>query len=656
MKNKLLLVSTLLCSILLSACTEQAETQTTNDKLTSPNGELTIDVFVDDKQQANYQINRNHQQVLNASALGLKLQDHDLSTQLNLIARSDITSVTEQYQLFTGKQSDVTYQANEQTFTFENNKQQKLAVTFRVSNDGVAFRYQVLGKAGTPVTFLEETTSFALPLNSKAWLQHMAVAQTGWSNTNPSYEEHYQMNIPVGTTSPSPAGWVFPALFNTGRNNETWLAITEANLTANFHASRLQAESANGEYFIGQPMAAEVFSDGGVKGALLAQGTLPLISPWRVIAVGDLATVSNSTLGTDLAAPAIEMNTDFIKPGISSWSWGLLKDDATVYPVQKAFVDHAADMNWQYTLVDADWDTKIGDEKMQRLVDYASIKSVEILVWYNSSGEWNETPYTPKGQLLTAQKRAEQFSKLEKMGVKGVKIDFFAGDGQSMINYYHDILIDAAKYNLLVNFHGATLPRGWQRTYPHLMTVEAIKGFEMITFFQENADLEASHSAMLPFTRNLFDPMDFTPTTFNDIPNIIRKTSNSFELAQTILFTSGIQHIVETPDGMKKVPEFVKSFLQNLPPQWHESKYIAGYPGKLAVFARRFENTWYIAGINGENIKKSLILDLKFLNGRSGQLIYCGKTDREMLSRPISLSTKTRIELNGNDGFVIKVE
>lgn len=646
---KLLLLITTISTFDVSASPEKTQ-------LSSPNKKIKAIVFINKNQQANYQIIYNKAAVLLPSRLGIKLSSYDLDAKLSLISISKVSSVSENYRLFTGKQTEVTYQANEQTFTFENNKQQKLAVTFRVSNDGVAFRYQVLGKAGTPVTFLEETTSFALPLNSKAWLQHMAVAQTGWSNTNPSYEEHYQMDIPVGQVSPSPAGWVFPALFNTGRNNETWLAITEANLTANFHASRLQAESANGEYLIGQPMAAEVFSDRGVKGALLAQGTLPLTSPWRVIAVGDLATVSNSTLGTDLAAPAIEMNTDFIKPGISSWSWGLLKDDATVYPVQKAFVDHAADMNWQYTLVDADWDSKIGDEKMQRLVDYASTKSVEILVWYNSSGEWNETPYTPKGQLLTAQKRAEQFSKLEKMGVKGVKIDFFAGDGQSMINYYHDILIDAAKYNLLVNFHGATLPRGWQRTYPHLMTVEAIKGFEMITFFQESADLEASHSAMLPFTRNLFDPMDFTPTTFNDIPNIIRKTSNTFELAQSILFTSGIQHIVETPDGMKNVPKFVKSFLQNLPPQWHESKFIKGYPGRLAVFARRYENTWYISGINGENIKKTLFLDLKFLNGRSGQLIYCGKTDREMLSRPISLSTKTRIELNGNDGFVIKVE
>ena len=629
--------------------------------LTSPNGELSVNVFINEEHHVNYQINRFQSPIVLDSKLGLNLNDRDLTNNLILVSKSEISSVNEQYQLFTGKQSKVNYQANQQSYIFQNKVNQQLKITFRISNDGVAFQYQVLenptSKKSSLVNVIEESTSFAFNQNTKAWLQPIAVAQTGWSNTNPSYEEHYQMGIPVGQKSPSEAGWVFPALFNTKlntteENKDTWLAITESGLNRNFNAARLRAESDSGEYKIGKPMKAEVFT----SGALMANGNLPLTSPWRVIAIGDLATVANSTLGTDLAEPQIEIDTSFIKPGIASWSWGLLKDDATIYSIQKDFIDHAADMKWQYTLIDADWDRKIGLEKMKELVTYANTKNVGILVWYNSSGDWNITPYTPKGQLLTSQQREKEFAQLAKIGVKGVKIDFFAGDGQSMINYYHDILQDAAKHKLVVNFHGATLPRGWQRTYPHLLTVEAVKGFEMITFFQENADLEASHSAVLPFTRNLFDPMDFTPTTFNDIPNIVRKTSNAFQLAQTILFTSGIQHIVETPDGMNTVPSFIKSFLQKLPPQWHESKFINGYPGKLAVFARRYENTWYISGINGENIKKTLMLDLEFLNGSSGQLIYSGKTDREMLSRSITLSRKTRIELNGNDGFVIKVD
>lgn len=639
----------ILAVLMLYGCSDANIKNVNNAKFTSPNKKISVNISVTQDKQAFYNINYNNQVVIKPSMLGIELKDRKFTDNVVLIRSSAITVIDEHYQLFTGKQSDVDYLANQQSFIFENDVKQQLEIIFRISNDGVAFRYKVLGKDNDIKEVVDESTRFAFSQNTKAWLQPIAVAKSGWNNTNPSYEEHYQMEIPVGQISPSPAGWVFPALFNTG---DTWVAITEAGLAANSHASRLQANSSNGEYKIGKPMDVEVFTNG----ALMLNGKLPLLTSWRVLAIGDLATVANSTIGTDLADPAISMNTDYIKPGISSWSWGLLKDEATVFDIQKEFVDHAADMNWQYTLVDADWDRKIGDEKMQQLVEYANSKNVDILVWYNSSGDWNTVPLTPKSSLLTAETRAEQFSRLVKMGIKGLKMDFFGGDGQSMIQYYHDILRDADKYKLLVNFHGATLPRGWQRTYPNLMTVEAVKGFEMITFSQESADHEASHSAMLPFTRNLFDPMDFTPTTFNDIPNIIRKTSNAFELAQTILFTSGIQHIVETPEGMKKVPSFVKSFLQNLPAQWHESKYISGYPGKLAVFARRYNNTWYIAGINGENKTKELNVDFSFLMGKEGQFIHSGNDDRQMINSTIELSQNTLITLKGNDGFIIKID
>jgi hypothetical protein len=128
-----------------------------------------------------------------------------------------------------------------------------------------------------------------------------------------------------------------------------------------------------------------------------------------------------------------------------------------------------------------------------------------------------------------------------------LKIDFFGGDGQSNIAYYHDILRDSAPYGFLINFHGATIPRGWNRTYPHLMTMEAIKGLEFVTFAQSNADLEAAHAAVIPFTRGLWDPMDFTPMVLDRINLIERRTSSVFELALPVIFTSGITHFAEIP-------------------------------------------------------------------------------------------------------------
>ena len=144
------------------------------------------------------------------------------------------------------------------------------------------------------------------------------------------------------------------------------------------------------------------------------------------------------------------------------------------------FIDYAADMNWDYSLVDALWDTQIGYDKMEELVDYAKTKNVEMLVWYNSNGSWNDAPQSPIHMLDTREKRLAEFKRLKKMGIAGMKIDFFGGDGSSMINYYIDLLEDAAQFDFLINFHGCTLPRGWQRTYPNLMTMEAIKGLEFI--------------------------------------------------------------------------------------------------------------------------------------------------------------------------------
>ena len=353
-----------------------------------------------------------------------------------------------------------------------------------------------------------------------------------------------------------------------------------------------------------------------------------------------------------MADEAIDMDTAFIKSGLASWSWVLLKDDFTNFETSVKFIDYASDMNWSYCLIDADWDRKIGYERMQELVEYAKSKNVKILVWYNSAGSWNTTPYTPKDKLLTKQSRKEEFDKLNKIGVSGVKIDFFGGDGQSVIAYYHQILRDAAKHKLLVNFHGATLPRGWHRTYPNLMTVEAIKGQEFITFEQENADRQPDHSAMLPFSRNLYDPMDFTPMVLDSIPGITRRTTKGFELALPVLFLSGIQHMAETPEGLYKQPDFVIDYLKDIPTNWDETRFIDGYPGKYAVFARRKGKTWHVVGINGENASKSLDLDLSFMGNKEGVLIQSAA--HNFMMNEVNSRQLKNIELGAYDGFVAK--
>jgi hypothetical protein len=644
------MVKTLVSLAVASAFASSATAQSM-PALTSPDNHISVKLNATDG-ALTYSIARDGKPVLLASDLGLLLAGADLGSSLSVTGTSKPQLITDQYQMAVGKKRDITYRANEQTYSVQNQRQQKMDIVFRVSNDGVAFRYIVAEPSLPLKKLVGERTSFALPPASRAWLQPMSVAQTGWSNTNPSYEEHYQMEIPAGTKSPTEAGWVFPALFRTGAGTApTWLAISEANMDGSFQASRLASDSTGGKYSIGNPMAAEVFTNGG----LLAEVEGTLTSPWRLIALGSLATVTNSTLGTDLAAPAVAFDKQLIKPGHASWSWAILKDDGTVYDVQKQFIDYAADMRWDYTLIDADWDRKIGYDKVKELADYAATKGVGVLVWYNSSGAWNKTEYSPKGQLLTHEQRVKEFKRLREMGVKGVKIDFFAGDGQSMIAYYIDILRDAADAGLLVNFHGATLPRGWTRTWPNLMTMEAVKGFEFTTFEQADQDKMPTHAAMLPFARNLFDPMDFTPMVFGDIPKIKRASRNGFELATSVLYLSGIQHFAETPAGMATVPDYVRQFLRELPRSWDDSRLVEGYPGKYAVIARRSGNTWYIAGINATDADKKLTLDLSFVSGKQGVVISDGDAgERSFSQRGIVVGKKVAVTIKPHGGFVIK--
>jgi hypothetical protein len=587
------------------------------NRVASPNGRLCVQFQLDGAGVPRYSIELDGEPVLQPSRLGLVRDDADFSTGLQLVSTSDVTAIEDDYDILTAKRRQNQYRANRAIFHLATADGQKLDVIFQVSDDGVAFRYLFPDSSSETRKLTEEVSSFHFLPGTKAWLQPMSVAKSGWSQCNPSYEEYYEKEIAVGTPSPTGAGWVFPALFRSG---DTWLLVSECGLGRDDCGGRLRSESPDGKYTIGFPDPREVFPGGPVN----PESTLPWQTPWRLIVVGSLKTVAESMLGVDLADPPAAAVDASALPGKASWSWPLLGDDQTNFEVQKRFIDYAAEMGWQYCLVDALWDVQIGEEKLAELVDYARGKNVKILVWYNSAGDWNSTPQTPRNLMLTHESRVREFEKLKAIGVAGLKVDFFGGDGQSVIDYYHDILEDTAPYGFAMNFHGATLPRGWQRTYPHLMTMEAIRGLEFVTFEQPNADQAPTHNAMLPFTRNVFDPMDYTPVVLDRIRRIERRTTSGHELALSVLFTSGIQHYAEIPDGMAKAPDYVREFLRRVPSVWDDVKFIEGYPGKYVVVARQGNGRWHIAGINGEAEAKSLTLDLGELGVRSGTLITDG--------------------------------
>lgn len=621
--------------------------------ISSPDRKMVVSC---DIARAVYAVRLNGRPVLAESRLGLIREDEDFSKDLRLISVSGPALVQDRYSMLTAKKRNILYTATQRIFQCSTASGKKINIVFRVSNDGLAFRYVFPETSGDVKYIRSEATSFHFFDSTRAWLQPKTEAQSGFEHSNPSYEAHYLADIATGTPAPGRNGWVYPALF---RYRDTWMLITEAALGRSYCGTALQQFSPGNEYRINFPEGPEVFTDS--TPTLNPESKLPWSTPWRIIALGSLKTIMESTLGTDLAFPAIKMDPGFIKPGKASWSWIIKKDDSTIFRVQKNYIDFAADMKWQYCLIDDYWDQTIGYDSVKVLADYARQKNVGLILWYNSSGSWNTVKFTPKNKLLTHESRVKEFTRLKEMGIKGLKVDFFAGDGQSMINYYQDILEDAARFGFLVNFHGATLPRGWQRTYPNLMTTEAVFGFEMITFGQNNANQEPQHGVLSAMIRNAFDPMDFTPMNLYRIPRIKRVTTAAFELATSVVYLSGIQHYAESPEGMAHVPETIKDFLRQLPDSWEDVRFIDGYPGKLFVVARRAGKKWYVAGINGEPAEKALRLDLRFLKSRKARLYASGDPGAEepsfdLKTLAVPASGILNLPLKGNDGFVLVFE
>jgi hypothetical protein len=601
--------------------------------------------------KAFYTISHSKKMILQPSQLGLVREDADFSQKMVLVSSSNVEVIKDNYVMLHGKKRNVSYIANKQVFHLKNADGKALDIIFQVSNDGVAFRYYFPESATEVKKIKQELTSFRFDASTKGFLHPLPNAKMGWNESQPSYEELYYQDVPVGTPAPYEAGWTYPALFH---YDKFWVAITETAIENNYCGTRLSQQSPQGEYSILFPR----YDEGRPNEPVNPASTRPWYTPWRILVIADnLATLTESTLGTDLATPAQYDVSSWLKPGKASWSWAILKDNSVVYDVQKQFIDYASDMQWRYCLIDVNWDTNIGYEKIKELADYAQTKKVGLILWYNSAGSWNTVPYHPKDLLLTPESRKKEFQRIQAMGIKGIKVDFFGGDGQSMMTYYQDILKDAAEYEIAVNFHGCTLPRGWARTYPNLVSMEAIRGFEFTTFEQVNADAAPNHCCMLPFTRNLFDPMDFTPVNFSGIPNIERKTRVGFEIALSVMFLSGIQHYADIPEGMAKQPDYVKKFMKNVPEKWDDMKFLDGFPGKYAVIARKSGNQWYISGINGENIERSLTLKLPFVSDKkTAEMITDGAEINTFEKKEMEVTKTISVTMKPYGGFVMSVK
>ncbi len=630
--------------VVISGC---ATSKTIN--MTSPDGRIKVAFILDRAGQPAYSVQYLDTAVITNGSLGLIREDADFSAGLRLDSVTGPEAVKESYTILHGKKREAAYKALRHTVHLSGSSGEPVDIIFQVSDEGFAFCYRLPGASEEVKFITEERSSFGFAEGALAWIQPRAASKSGWNQTNPSYEENYLMEVPLATVTADTNGWVLPALFRSGN---CWVNLTESWPDHSYCGSHLAKGNGVNEMVIAFPELTEGYTGGSV----LPQSRLPWQTPWRIVTMGRTpGVIAESTHGTDLALPARDGDFSYVRPGRAAWSWALMKDRSVNFEMQKRFISYASEMGWEYCLIDVNWDKTIGWDKIAELARMAGEKKVGLILWYNSAGDWNTVTYHPKDRLLTHELREEEFSRLESLGIKGIKVDFFGGDGQSMMDYYQDILADAHRHKLVVNCHGSTYPRGLQRTWPNLVSMEAIRGFEFATFDQATADLVASKATTLAFTRNTFDPMDFTPVCFTRYDNFERRTGNVAELALAVLFLSGVQHYAETPMGMATVPDYVREVMRNIRVSWDDTRFISGYPGRHIVLARRAGDTWYVAGVNAGEDSLELSLKIPFVEGISGTIITEGETLRSFSLDTVTtdISGRISVEMMPKGGFVM---
>lgn len=609
MKNRLKGIACLLLAAVMPLAAQDVMVK-------GPDGKLQVTVSCPEGGGPSYAVIYNGKQMLESSPLGLETNVGDFARSMKLTGHAEkaIDTVYNQSRI---KVSKVHYQANELNCSFANAAGQKMDVTFRVSNNDVAFRYTLpkQGERGS-VTVNNEKTGFRFPQQTTTFLTPQSDAMIGWKRTKPSYEEEYKVDAPMNTRSQYGHGYTFPCLFKIG--SDGWVLVSETGVDSRYCGSRL-SDAQDGLYSLAFPMAEENNGNGTSAPAF----SLPGVTPWRTITVGEtLQPIVETTVPWDVVEPRYTTEHDY-KMGRGTWSWILWQDNSINYDDQVKYVDLAAAMGYEYVLIDNWWNTNIGHDRMTQFIKHANSKGVDVFLWYSSSGYWNDIEQGPTNLMDNAIARKREMKWLQQQGVKGIKVDFFGGDKQETMRLYEDILSDADDHGLMVIFHGCTIPRGWERMYPNYVGSEAVLASENIIFNQHFCDEEAFNACLHPFIRNTIGSMEFGGTFLNKRMNrnndggTTRRTTDVFQLATAVLFQNPIQNFALAPNNLTDAPQVCLDFMKQVPTTWDETRFIDGYPGKYVVLARRHADQWYVTAVNGSKEPLKLKLSLPMLAGKT---------------------------------------
>ena len=611
--------------LLLSALCVQANNYT----VTSPDGKLAVNVECKEG-KAFYTVNYDGKQMLGASALGLVANYGDFSQNLTMGACKNSKKHLA-YKMTRIKKEKIEKDASEATIGFLNSKKDSMTLHLHVSNNDIAYKYEMIRpKKDNPksVIIYNEVSGFNFPSQTTTFLCPQITPMTGWERTKPSYEEEYTPDAPMNVKSQFGVGYTFPCLFKVG--NDGWVLVSETGVSSAYPGCRLSDYEPGKGYTVAFPQKGE---NNGI-GSEFAGIPLPGETPWRTITVGSsLAPIVETTIPYDVVEPLYEASQTY-KPSRYTWSWLIWQDNSVNYDDQVKMVDVAAAQGYEAILVDNWWDKQIGRKRIEELSKYAKSKKVSLMLWYNSNGFENDAPQTPRQIMNNSIARKKEMAWMKKIGVVGIKVDFFGGDKQETMKLYEDILSDANDYGLEVIFHGCTMPRGWERMYPNYVSSEAALASENVFFTDYHAKKEAFEMTMHPFSRNAVASFDWGGVMMNKYFSKDNKSrhqryaSDVFEMATAITNQSSVNCICLYPNNLQDVPQWELDWLKNVPTAWEDTKFIAGYPTKYAVVARKssVENgsgaaltagRWFVGGLNATDKPLALTLDLPMFAGKT---------------------------------------
>lgn len=633
--------------------------------LTSPDGKTAVTVACDNGVPT-YTVEYNGTTVIMPSALGLNTNVGDFTRDLTLAKTGEIKNVTDNYRLYSTKKSEMHYEANAQTFTFTQNGKEVMAVTFQTSNDNVAFRYELLPQKDRLCCVINsEATSFLMPQGTTTFLCPQMGAMGGFARTAPSYETHYEADGQMGKNGWG-NGYTFPCLFKA--KGEYWTLISETGVDGTYCATHLEGKK-DGLYQIAFPSEKE--NNG--YGSTTVQAALPSVTPWRTITIGTtLKPIAETTITWDVLGNDTnhqhsdsEYKDAAMKYGRGSWSWIIKMDASCNFNTQKEYIDFSAAMGWESLLIDAKWDVQIGRDRIAELAKYGKSKGVNLYLWYNSNGKWNDAPMSPHNCMDTSHRRRAEMAWMRQAGIRGIKVDFFGGDKQCTMQLYEDILRDAKEFGLMVIFHGCTLPRGWERMYPSYASSEAVRASENLHFGQSECDREAMDATFFPFLRNTVGSMDFGGSTLNKYWNsnnsassggTHRVTSDVFALSTAILFQSPVQHFAMAPNNLTDAPAWAVDFMKRVPTTWDDIEFIDGYPGNFVIMARQSGGRWYVAGVNAMKEPCRTKVKLPMFAPGTRLRIYSDDASLKGSVREVKMGRKQEISVNipYNGGLLIE--